>query len=93
MPRTARRSAVAELLLETVRRARAATERAERAEVAGRVRAAVAASGLTARQFAAEVGTSPSRLSTYSTGAVQPNAAMLLRMEQTSHRLAGSGHD
>jgi hypothetical protein len=61
-------TAVAELLLEAVRRARAATEREERAEVANRVRAAVTASGLTARQFAAEVGTSPSRLSTYATG-------------------------
>ena len=85
-------AAVAELLLETVRRARAATERAERTEVANRVRDAVAASGLTARQFAAEVGTSPSRLSTYSTGTVQPNAAMLLRIEQTSQRLARAGH-
>lgn len=79
---------VAELLVEAVRRARATGDQADRAEVAGRVRAAVERSGLPARRFAVEVGTSSSRLSTYCTGAVQPSAAMLLRIERESQRLA-----
>ena len=79
---------VAELFVEAVRRARAATERADKAEVAARVRAAVERSGLPARRFAAEVGTSASRLSTYGTGAVQPSAVMLMRIERESLRLA-----
>jgi hypothetical protein len=83
---------VAELMVEAVRRARAAAERADKAEVSARVRAAVERSGLAARRFAAEVGTSASRLSTYGTGAVQPSAAMLLRIERESQRLAAD-HD
>ncbi|MFZ4669221.1 MAG: helix-turn-helix domain-containing protein [Microthrixaceae bacterium] len=58
----------------------------ERAEVATRVRSAIDRSSLTAAQFAALVGTSASRLSTYATGRVTPSAAMLVRIE----RLAGS---
>jgi DNA-binding transcriptional regulator YiaG len=52
-----------------------------RAEVAHRVRLAVALSGLRAREFARRLGTSESRLSTYATGKVVPNAALLIRME------------
>jgi transcriptional regulator with XRE-family HTH domain len=79
-------------MVEAVRRARAAAERADKDAVSARVRAAVERSGLAARRFAAEVGTSASRLSTYCTGAVQPSAAMLLRIERESQRLA-AGHD
>jgi hypothetical protein len=82
---------VAELLVEAVRRARAAAEGADKADVTARVRAAVERSGLPARRFAAEVGTSASRLSTYCTGSVQPSAAMLTRIERESLRLA-DGH-
>ena len=64
-----------------IQRARADRERADKAEVAARVRAAVAASGLTNAQFAELVGTSASRLSTYLNGQVTPSAAMLVRME------------
>lgn len=78
----------AELLMEAVRRARRSAEEADRAEVTRRVRAAIRRSGLPARRFAAEVGTSASRLSTYRSGSVQPSAAMLLRIERESHRLA-----
>ncbi len=78
----------AALLLETVHRARLAAEDADRAEVTRRVRAAIERSGLPARRFAAEVGTSASRLSTYRSGSVQPSAAMLLRIERESRRLA-----
>lgn len=63
-------------------RARAAVEHAASEEVAARVRAAVDASGLTKAQFAALVGTSGSRLSTYLNGRVTPSAAMLIRIEQ-----------
>lgn len=64
-----------------IQRARTDRERADKAEVAARVRAAVAASGLTNAQFAELVGTSASRLSTYLNGQVTPSAAMLVRME------------
>lgn len=71
--------------------ARAALEDEERAEVARRVRAAVAASGLSRREFAAAVGTSASRLSTYCSAKVTPSAALLLRMEAVSARRAAAG--
>jgi hypothetical protein len=61
--------------------ARSERETAERAEVAQRVRSAIASSGLTASQFAEMIGTSASRLSTYATGSVCPSAHMLIRIE------------
>ena len=64
-----------------VERARADADRADRDEVAARVRTAVARSGLTNAEFAERVGTSASRLSTYLSGKVTPSAAMLLRIE------------
>ncbi len=63
-------------------RARADADRRDRGEVAGRVRAAVERSGLTNAEFAAVVGTSASRLSTYVSGKVTPSAALLLRIER-----------
>ncbi|GAB4173813.1 MAG: hypothetical protein Kow0020_09190 [Wenzhouxiangellaceae bacterium] len=68
-----------ERAIEAVRREQA--ER-ERQAVAERVRRLIEASGLTRAEFAARIGTSPSRLSTYATGKVVPSAAMLVRMEQ-----------
>jgi hypothetical protein len=65
-----------------VQHARSQSEDDERAEVARRVRAAIAASGLSAAAFAAQVGTSASRMSTYATGQVTPSAAMLIRIER-----------
>jgi hypothetical protein len=67
-----------------IERARADSEAAERAEAAARVRAAVERSGLTKARFAALVGTSPSRLSTYLSGRVTPSAAMLVRIERAA---------
>lgn len=64
--------------------ARAALERSERADVAARIRAAVASSGLSQAEFASRVGTSRSRLSTYASGRVTPSAAMLLRIERAA---------
>lgn len=73
--------AVAALLVETVRRAQGKAEAGERRTVADRINEAITISGLTAQQFAAEIGTSASRLSTYRSGRVQPSAAMLIRIE------------
>lgn len=63
-------------------RARFDADRADRDEVASRVRAAVDRSGLTNSRFADLVGTSASRLSTYVSGKVTPSAAMLVRIER-----------
>ncbi len=62
--------------------ARQVAEAAERAEVAARIREAIGSSGLSHREFAQQVGTSASRLSTYLHGKVTPSAAMLLRIER-----------
>ena len=74
-------SGVTTLFTLAVERARERTEERERADVATRVRDAIARSGLTRAAFAELVGTSTSRLSTYATGSVTPSAAMLLRIE------------
>ena len=69
-----------------IEHARAQADDSDRAEVAARVRAAVERSGLTRARFAQLVGTSASRLSTYSSGKVTPSAALLLRMERAASR-------
>jgi DNA-binding transcriptional regulator YiaG len=74
--------AAAALFTAAVDRARGRAEVSEREEVARRVRHAIERSGLTSADFAANVGTSASRLSTYATGKVMPSAAMLLRIER-----------
>lgn len=65
-------------------KSREEAEEGERAEVVKRVRQAKERSGLTSSQFAARIGTSASRFSTYLTGSVVPSAAMLVRMENIS---------
>ncbi|TNM38318.1 helix-turn-helix transcriptional regulator [Nocardioides albidus] len=59
----------------------------ERADVAREIRRSLALSGVSQREFAAEIGTSASRLSTYATGAVVPSATMLLRIRRTARLL------
>lgn len=54
------------------------------AQVARRVELAVARSGRSLRRFAADVGTSPSRLSSYRTGSVVPRADVLMRIERSA---------
>lgn len=66
--------------------ARRIAEEDERRAVADHIRTTIAATGLTQREFAALVGTSPSRLSTYVTGSVTPSAAMLLRINRMAKR-------
>jgi hypothetical protein len=75
---------VSTLFALAIDRARADADRTDRDEVAARVRAAVERSGMTSGRFAALVGTSASRLSTYMTGRVTPSAAMVLRIERAA---------
>ena len=67
-----------------IQHARHDTDRADRAAVATRVRAALEQAGTTQAEFATSVGTSASRLSTYINGKVTPSAAMLARIERTA---------
>lgn len=59
----------------------------ERAAVATEVRRVVAVSGLSQRAFAARIGTSASRLSSYVHGHVVPSAAMMLRIKREERQL------
>ncbi|OMH23230.1 hypothetical protein BKD30_13945 [Tersicoccus phoenicis] len=69
--------------------ARTSREARERAEVARRMLAAVSASGLSRKDFAARMGTSGSRWSTYLTGRVTPSAALLVRAEGIARDVGG----
>lgn len=61
--------------------------------VIARLNEAVAKSGLSMRQFARALGTSPSRFSSYSSGKVSPSAAFLLRAERIADALAQARRD
>lgn len=75
---------VAELMDQVIIDARKRAEAAERAAVAGEIRSLLAASGCTQEQFAARMGTSASRLSTYLSGKVVPSASLMVRMRRVS---------
>ncbi|MGW6422610.1 XRE family transcriptional regulator [Nocardia sp. NPDC055053] len=77
---------VAELMEGLLERARERAEAAERKEVADEVRQAVADSGLTSAEFAAAIGTSGSRLSTYMTGKVVPSSTLMVRIRRVADR-------
>lgn len=79
---------VAKLMERIISDARQEVAAAERAAVATEVAGLVADSGLSRAEFAAMVGTSPSRLSTYITGKVTPSAALMLRMSRLGAGLA-----
>ena len=79
-------AAVAAFFTLVIERTRQRREAEERIEVQQRVRAAVDRSGVTAAEFARNIGTSASRFSTYLRGKVVPSAAMLVRMERTANR-------
>ncbi|HSO24354.1 MAG TPA: helix-turn-helix transcriptional regulator [Chondromyces sp.] len=81
---------VSTLFALAIERSRIDADSADRAEVAARVREAVAGSGLTNSRFARLVGTSASRLSTYLSGQVTPSAAMLLRIERAARSTRSS---
>ena len=75
---------VAEVMTDLIVSARPDAETAERAEVAAEVREPVSRSGRTQGQFASDIGTSSSRLSTYASGVVVPSSALLVRMRRTA---------
>ncbi|MBO0856120.1 MAG: helix-turn-helix transcriptional regulator [Nocardia sp.] len=74
----------AELFEKAIAKVRNEAEQSEKATVAAQLAAEVAASGLTARDFAERLGTSPPRLSTYLSGKVTPSATLMIR----AHRVA-----
>jgi DNA-binding transcriptional regulator YiaG len=69
-----------------ISRSRQAAEAAEREAVASEIGGLVRQSGLSRAEFAARMGTSASRLSTYVSGKVTPSAALLLRMRHLAER-------
>lgn len=79
---------VGRLLRQTIDRARRRREADERRFVAEHVSALVASSGRSRAEFAAAIGTSRSRLSTYCSGSVTPSASLVRRMEQAAEALS-----
>jgi transcriptional regulator with XRE-family HTH domain len=75
---------IAEAMERVIAHARAKAERSERDQVAQEVERLIKRSGLTRIEFAARIGTSASRLSTYATGRTTPSAALLLRMSRVA---------
>ena len=75
-------AAVLSNMEEVVGNARSQADLRDREEAARRVRAAADRSGSTVTDFAARMGTSRSRMSTYLSGKVTPSAALLVRMER-----------
>ena len=73
--------ATGELLTVVVKESRAQRDHEYRARVIKMIMSAIEESGMTASEFAANVGTSGSRLSTYVSGKAVPSAALLLRMQ------------
>ncbi len=78
---------VAELMESVISRARKHAEHSERQAVAAEIRSAIAQSGLSRAEFAARIGTSASRLSTYARGTVAPSAALVVRIRRLLARL------
>jgi transcriptional regulator with XRE-family HTH domain len=76
----------------TISLARNEAEQKEREEVASEVRGFIEASGLSRAEFASQIGTSPPRLSTYTTGKVVPSATLMRRMARVAGEAApGTG--
>ncbi|WP_277212582.1 helix-turn-helix domain-containing protein [Isoptericola croceus] len=63
----------------------------DRQALARSIREDVRRSGLSAKEFAAELGTSPSRLSTYMTGRVVPSAVIARRIARVAESHARRG--
>jgi len=75
---------VSVLMSELIARARLASEAADRQAVADEVREMVRRSGMSRAAFAAAIGSSGSRLSTYVNAKVTPSAALMLRMRRVA---------
>jgi DNA-binding transcriptional regulator YiaG len=71
-------------------RARDRVEASERAAVAAEIGEAVRRSGLSRAEFAAQIGTSASRLSTYASGKVVPSATLMVRIRRLAERTGGT---
>jgi DNA-binding transcriptional regulator YiaG len=80
---------VAEAMETVLSRARDQAEAGERAAVAAEITEAIKHSGLSRTEFASRIGTSASRLSTYTSGKVTPSATLLLRIRRVAHRESG----
>ncbi len=72
--------------------ARRRAERAERSTVAAEITRLQVSSGMTRAEFAAAIGTSVSRLSTYLSGKVTPSAALLVRMRRVATHHSSASH-
>jgi len=72
-------------------RARDRADASERAEVSAEIEAAVRHSGLGRREFAARIGTSASRLSTYISGKVVPSATLMVRIRRLAEQARDIG--
>lgn len=79
-----------ELFRQVLARARRRLEQDARLEVANRLRSLLARSGLSQRDFAAQLGTSASRLSTYLNARVTPGADLLVRAERIGKVMPGN---
>jgi len=77
---------IAEAMQTALHRAREQAEARERAMVAAEIRDAVRRSGLSRADFASRIGTSASRLSTYTSGKVIPSAALMVRIRHAAGR-------
>lgn len=82
--RLSRPYGTSELLEGVISRARRQAADAERAEVASEIRGLVDKSGLSRQEFAERIGTSRSRLSTYSSGKVVPSASLMVRIRRVA---------
>lgn len=81
---------VAELMETVIEQARTRVQQIERDLVAAEVRDAITESRLTRAEFASRIGTSSSRLSTYTTGKVIPSAALMVRIRRVSQQANAS---
>lgn len=72
-------------------RARGRAEASERAAVAAEIEDAVRHSGLGRAEFAAQIGTSASRLSTYISGKVVPSATLMIRIRRLVDQVSAVG--
>lgn len=75
---------IAEAMEAVLARTRDRAEADERAQVAAEIRHAIERSGLSRAEFAAAIGTSASRLSTYVTAKVTPSAALMVRIRRVA---------
>jgi predicted XRE-type DNA-binding protein len=75
---------VAKAMERVISLARSRVEEEEREAVAAEVGKLIGTSGLSRAEFASQIGTSPSRLSTYATGKVTPSATLMIRMRATT---------